>query len=82
MTIILDPSGCGIGYATIAVHNLQCRATPDLQGAVIGVWPQGARVIVWAQRDDGWWYVGAEYGGTLGWSFADPEYVQEDASTP
>lgn len=71
-----DDSGAAAGYATIAVPDLRCRATPDLDGAILGVWPPGARVIVWAQRDDGWWLCEAADGGLLGWSFAAPGYLQ------
>ncbi len=72
-----DPAGCATGYATITVTNLRCRAEPILDSAIVGIWPLNARVIVWAQKADGWWLVEAEQGGMLGWSFS-PAYVQID----
>ena len=74
-----DPSGCAIGYATINVAALRCRAIPQLDGAIISTWLPGTRVIVWAQRQDGWWLIEAATGGRLGWSFAGPGYISIDA---
>ncbi len=77
MANYLDLSGCAAGYATIMVANLRCRAEPILDSAIVGTWPLNARIIVWAQKADGWWLVEAEQGGMLGWSFS-PAYMQID----
>lgn len=73
-----DGSGAASGYATIRVLDLRARDGPSTSADIIGAWPQGARVIVWAMRTDGWCWLEAENGGLSGWSFAGSGYWELD----
>ena len=73
-----DPPGCAIGYGAVNATGLRCRAQPYATAKIVAIWPQGARIIVWAQRQDNWWLVESAAGGQLGWSFAGPGYISGD----
>ena len=77
-SLYTDDSGAASGYATIKVPDLRARAEPNLTAAVLGMWTQGQRVIVWLERTaDNWCWLENATGGLAGWSYHGLDYWEQ-----